>query len=177
MNNRDMNRGAFSIVELVLVVIVIGIVAALAIPKFSAAAVNHDRVNLKTDLAVLRTAIEMYYHDHQAYPGQQDAGSDAAAGSAAAVVLQLTRYTDAAGRVGEMRNEEFRFGPYLRDGIPPCPVSVGRPSAEIHLISGDALPAFDASAASAGWVFNFQTGYVAANSPGVDESGTRYDSY
>lgn len=178
MNTKDMNRTAFSIVELVVVVVVLGIVAALAIPKFSAAAVNHEVTDLKTDLAVLRTAIEMYHQDHGVYPGQNDAGDDTApAGSPAAVVRQLTRYTDAQGRTSETSDARFYFGPYLRDGIPPCPVSVGLPSAELHLVAGRSAPVFDPAAEKTGWVYNFQTGYIAANSPGTDEKGVRYDSY
>ena len=178
MNNQDMNRNAFSIVELLVVVVVLGIVAAMAIPQFSQAAVDQDQVNLKTDLAVLRTAIEMYYHDHGAYPGQKDTGdASAPAGSPSAFVQQLTLYSDAAGCVSEASSARFRFGPYLHNGIPPCPVSVGRPSTGFHLITGNAIPAFTPTVTSAGWVFNVETGYLAANSPGMDKAGTRYDTY
>ena len=30
---------------------------------------------------------------------------------------------------------------------------------------------------SAGWVYNYETGYIAANTPGEDMQGVRYDSY
>lgn len=178
MNTRYMKTRAISVVEVVIVVMVIGVLAAMAIPQYSQAAVNQTQIDLKTNLAVLRTAIEMYAQDHGAYPGQRGIGDDTApAGTPAAFVRQLTLCSDAEGCVGESRSDRFHFGPYLRDGVPLNPVAVGRPSAEILLIDGDAAPGFDAAAPHTGWIYNFETGYIAANSPGVDDGGARYDSY
>lgn len=178
MKTMNMNMKAFSVIELVLAIVILGLVAALAIPQFSRAAVNPTSNDLKTNLAVLRTAIEMYAQDHGFYPGQRHAGlASAPAGSPEAFLLQLTQYSDADGAVSPTPTEQFRFGPYLRDGIPLCPVSVGRPSSQVHLIDGVTAPCFAPSARESGWVYNFNTGYIAANSPGSDEDGVPYDSY
>ena len=150
----------------------------MAIPRLSQGAVDGDEADLSTSLTVLRTAIELYYDDHRAYPGRNSAGSSAAeAGTAAAFVRQLTVYTDAAGRVSATPGESFRCGPYLRQGVPPCPVAPRSPSAGVWLVSGSAIPAYSETAGNAGWVYNCDTGYVAANSPGVDAHGVRYDRY
>ncbi len=173
-----MKTRAFSLVELIVVVVILGVLAAMAIPRFSHGAVNQTEDDLKTNLAVLRTAIEMYYNDHGAYPGQQSAGSATAeASAAAAVIRQLTQYTTAEGKARATGGEEYCFGPYLQNGIPPCAVSVGRPSASLHLIVGRDMPGFTQHATDAGWVYNYETGYIAANSPGVDAQGIRLDTY
>ena len=173
-----MRKNAFSIVELIVAVVILGVLAAMAIPRFSQGAVNRVEADLKTDLAVLRTGIEMYYHDHGTYPAQKPAGGEAAkAGTAAAFIRQLTQYTDAEGRARATPSDIFCYGPYLQNGVPPCSVSADRPSARIHLIAGEAVPAYDQTAADAGWVYNFDTGYIAANSPHRDAQDIRYDSY
>jgi prepilin-type N-terminal cleavage/methylation domain-containing protein len=173
-----MRYNAFSLVELVVAVVILGLLAALAIPRLSQGAVNPREAELKTNLAVLRTAIEMYYHDHGVYPAQRPAGlAPAEAGTSGAFIRQLTGCTDEEGCVGEVRDDRFCHGPYLRDGVPACPVSPEGPHAGVQVISGEAVPAYIGSARGIGWVYNCDTGYLAANSPGQDTQGVRYDSY
>jgi prepilin-type N-terminal cleavage/methylation domain-containing protein len=57
----------FTLIELLIVVVIIGILAAIAIPKF---AVSKDRARLasvRTDLRNLMTTQEAYFSDNQAY--------------------------------------------------------------------------------------------------------------
>jgi hypothetical protein len=126
---------------------------------------------------VLRTAIELYYHDHGAYPGQRPAATTAAAGTAAAFIRQLTQYTDAEGRASATPSETFCYGPYLQAGVPRCPVCSPLPKAGVHMVVGPGMPAYTPAADRAGWVYNCDTGYIAANSNGVDAAGVRYDAY
>ncbi len=171
-------RRAFTLVELVIVVVIIGLIAAIAIPSFSSAGVLAPAKQLRRDLAVLRTAIDRYHYQHGAYPGQRAARSDVApAGSEAAFVLQLTRFTNKAGQVSDVRSDTYRFGPYLVHGVPACPVSKDRNSAQrFHLIAGEHAPTFDPST-PAGWIVNIETGYIAANSDEQDRQGLRFDRY
>jgi prepilin-type N-terminal cleavage/methylation domain-containing protein len=178
MNTAQMKKHAFSLIELIVAVVILGVLAALAIPRFSQGAVNDSEAELRTNLAVLRTAIEMYYHDHGAYPSQRPAGTvGAEAGTAAAFIRQLTQYTDAEGHARTTSDDMFCYGPYLQNGVPPCPVSAGHPSAVVHLIAGKAEPAYDPFATHAGWIYHYETGYIAANSASTDMRGVRYDSY
>ncbi|MCY2984081.1 MAG: prepilin-type N-terminal cleavage/methylation domain-containing protein [Planctomycetota bacterium] len=62
------NRSAFSLVELVVVVLIIGILAAVAAPKmFSTAGDARDSAT-KASLAVIRDAIELYRTKEGTYP-------------------------------------------------------------------------------------------------------------
>jgi len=178
MNPGDMDRRALSLVELIVAVVILGVLAAIAIPRFSQGATNGCEPELRANLTVLRTAINLYYQDHGAYPGQNAAGLPTAGpGTPAAFILQLTRYTDSAGRVSSAGSDVFCYGPYLRWGIPPCPVSSQVRTARLHMIGGAALPGRHGTAREGGWIYNYETGYIAANSDGVDADGVRYDAY
>lgn len=53
-------RSAFSLIELVIVVVIMGIVAAIAVPRLSSAADNAASNAVTHDLGALQRAIELY---------------------------------------------------------------------------------------------------------------------
>jgi type II secretory pathway pseudopilin PulG len=172
-----MERKAVSIVEVVVALILLGIVAALTVPHFSQAATGPDKgLVLREDLQILRVAIERYFQDHHAYPAQHGDGENAG-GTAASFVAQLSRFTDEAGHVAATRDGTHRFGPYLRDGVPGCPVALTPGSAGVRLVAGAAPPEYDARAVGAGWIYNYETGQIAANSNAKDDAGRSYELY
>ena len=64
-----MKRKAFTLLELMLVVAIIGILAAIAIPKFAALIDKSREGYTKGALATMRTAISVYYSDNEGvYP-------------------------------------------------------------------------------------------------------------
>lgn len=169
-------RSGFSLVELIVVVVIIGILAAIAIPRFSRGAAGAGSSGVRGNLAVLRNAIEMYYYEHGKYPGQAAAGADAA-GSEGAFIAQLTKFSDDAGGVSDTKTSQYRYGPYLRKGVPPCPVTPRLGKTGIKMLNGTTAPAYDASAADAGWVYNYETGDIVVNSNATDLEGVAYDTY
>jgi len=60
------NKG-FTLIELLIVVVIIGILAAIAIPKFSATREKAYVSAMKSDLKNLATQEEIYYSDHFVY--------------------------------------------------------------------------------------------------------------
>lgn len=169
-------RRAFSLVEMIIVVVIVGILAAIAIPRLSRGASGASDSGVRGNLAILRNAIELYFYEHGEYPGKLGDGTNAA-GTEAACVAQMTKFTDSDGKVNDTRTSVYRFGPYLRKGIPPCPVAPRIGKTGIEMVSGTTVPAYTASAANAGWVFNYDTGDIVANSDQTDEDGVRYDAY
>ena len=167
-------KSGVSIIEVILVVLLLGLVAALTVPRFSRASSADVEPDVRVPLSVLRNAIEMYYFDHGAYPGQNSDGTDPA-GSAAAFQSQLTKFTDEAGRVADRRDERHQFGPYLRAGIPPCLVPPNRGQTGVAMVT--TRPGYLPEATTAGWVYNCQTGDIVMNSDAVDAEDMAYDQY
>jgi type IV pilus assembly protein PilA len=62
-----MDRRGFTLIELLIVVVIIGILAAIAIPKFSATKGKAYIATMKSDLKNLASAQESYYYDHSVY--------------------------------------------------------------------------------------------------------------
>ncbi len=60
-------RGGFTLIELLTVVVIIGILASIAIPKFGATKEKAYVAKLKADLRNLATAQEAYFYDNTAY--------------------------------------------------------------------------------------------------------------
>jgi general secretion pathway protein G len=65
-----MRRQAFTLVELLVVVIIIAILAAIAIPKFTNASLRSKESSLKGELKLLRDAVANYDADTTGYPAQ-----------------------------------------------------------------------------------------------------------
>src|SRR2546425_2083114 len=59
----QMNRKGFTLIELLIVVVIIGILAAIAIPKFANTKTHPYSTHLMTDLRNLFTAKEAYFAD------------------------------------------------------------------------------------------------------------------
>ena len=121
----------FTLVELLIVVIILAILAAIVVPQFTATTDDARQAAFDANVAALRSALELYRQQHGAYPGAVAASAatcvngtnEVSAIGAPSFVTQLTRYTNAAGQActGTDPNQ-FRFGPYLKDGVPNNPL-------------------------------------------------------
>ena len=66
---RARGRGAFTLIELMIVVAIIGILAAIAIPKFAGLIRKSREGSTKGNLGALRAALSIYYADMEGqYP-------------------------------------------------------------------------------------------------------------
>ena len=66
------NRKGFTLIELLIVVVIIGILAAIAIPKFAATKDKAKLASVKTDLRNIMTAEEAYFSDNATYATAAD---------------------------------------------------------------------------------------------------------
>ncbi len=70
-----MNRDAFTLIELLIVVAIIGILAAIAIPNFLSAQIRAKVARTGAELRALATAFEAYRLDNNIYPPTPDTSS------------------------------------------------------------------------------------------------------
>jgi len=132
-------KSGFTLVEILIVVVILGILAAIVIPQFTEASTEAKTSSLCTDLQTMRSQIELYKIQH----------NDNLPGSGTATLIEaLTGYTDVAGAVavGPAANV---YGPYIQK-IPTNQFT------NLDTIRENAVA--DQGAGTQGWHFNTSTG-------------------
>ncbi|MGI6454094.1 MAG: type IV pilin protein [bacterium] len=71
-----MNHKAFTLIELLIVVAIIGILAAIAVPNFLNAQMRAKIARVEADMKAVATALEQYQLDHNSYVEDHDYPSD-----------------------------------------------------------------------------------------------------
>jgi prepilin-type N-terminal cleavage/methylation domain-containing protein len=72
--DKSMKRKGFTLIELLIVVAIIAILAAIAVPNFLEAQVRSKVSRTKNDLRTLALGMEAYRTDHTMYPPDYDSG-------------------------------------------------------------------------------------------------------
>lgn len=166
-----------SLLELIIAVVVLGIVAMVVVPRFGrAASAPEPGEVLRQHLRVLRVAIARYQQDHHAWPAE--VGDDEhPPGSPEAFVSQLTRFTSKSGHVSYAQDEQHPYGPYLRDGVPPCPVPPCSGAFGVRVVTSDDAFLQAVADSDVAWIYDARTGRIAVNSSATDAEGRPYLQY
>lgn len=169
-------RHGFSLVELVIVVVIIGVIAAIAVPRLSSAAGQSNENALIANLQQMRKALDTYSAEHNGvFPGKNPDGGGGGAHSAAAFVSQLTQFSDASGEVSATKTAQHIYGPYLRT-IPGVPVGPNKGVSVVAIDTVNTPPL--ATGGAEGWVYNPNSGAIIANTDAANLDGSRaYDEY
>jgi len=162
MNSYTTSRKGFSLVELVIVIVILGVIAAIAIPRISSGSKNAGEAALRANLQSLRNAIDWYYSEHNNYfPGAVPDGFNGA-NTAECFIAQLLQYTNAAGETSTLKDAAHPFGPYLRSSFPKQTVGLKAGIANIYVNPIDDKLTPD-MAQNAGWVYSTHTGQIIPN--------------
>jgi len=95
-------KNGFTLVEILIVVVILGILAAIVVPQFTDASNEAKLSSLCCDLQTLRSQIELYKIQHNDIPPTIAGFSD-----------QLTGYTDVDGSV-QLAAGPGVYGPYIQ---------------------------------------------------------------
>lgn len=142
-------RTGFSLVELVVVIMILGILAAVAAPKLLQTSGTATDNGLKQSLSVVRNAVELYAAEH----GGALPRSDSVANFKADLAPYLRKFP------------EVPVGPTAGDAAQSVDVKFGTGT------TGEPSP-------TKGWYFNTSTGQFFVNYNGTANDGaTSYDSF
>ena len=169
---RRRHPSAFTLIELLIVIVILGILATIVIPQFSNASINAKENTLKDELRYLRTQIVVFKAQHHDIPPGYPNGDRYATPTAADFIAQLTRPTNEWGVTAAAASPVFKFGPYL-SAMPHNPLN--NLQAVWVVDDGDPMPA--PTGADYGWIYKPLTGEIIANCTGSDASGTLYKDY
>jgi len=163
---------AFTLVEILIVTVLLGILAAIVIPTVSNSTTSAKESAVATDLQLLRRFIMVYKAHHlEVAPGYPDGDSNAAP-TEQAFIEQATMSSNTRGQTAAVGTPGFDRGPYMQK-IPVNPFN-GESTIEM-LGNGEDFPA-DADN-SHGWIYKADTAEIRADSTGTDFNGKRYYDY
>jgi general secretion pathway protein G len=136
-----MARKGFTLVEILIVVIILGILAAIVIPQFTDASTQARESSLRSNLQTVRSQIELYKVQHNDSLPASTGGVD--------FPTAMTGKTDVTGAVSTDPNA---YGPYLQQ-MPTNPFN------NKNTVGTDGT----AGSGTYGWMFNTSTGTFQAD--------------
>jgi len=160
------NQG-FTLIELLIVVVILGVLAAVAIPQFTSSTDEVKVAAIDSTLATTRTAIDMYFQDHGEYPAALETASGAGdENTQGAFEKQLTLFTDADGKVSNTKDATHIYGPYLKTALPADPITS---TSTVAVVTAGSLDLNAAGLTTGGWKYDSVTGDVIINHQDYDD--------
>lgn len=154
--SRNRLRNAFTLIEVLIVVVIMAVLAATIIPQFSASTEDAKESSLNFNTHSMRSQIQLYRVHHLGlYPDQIGDATDG-------WLPQLTKPTNAQGETGAPGDVSYPFGPYVDGEIPVNPFDGKNAVTQVDL--GGAKPTA-VSGAAGGWQYDPNTGAIWPNNP------------
>jgi len=131
-------RSGFTLIEILVVVVILGILAAIVIPQFTSAAAESRDNSIKMSVHRISQQIEIYKQEH-----------DGELPSLANFAEQLTMATNSSGQAAAVGTSGYDLGPYIRE----VPIN---PKTGTNTVD-------DGEIGSSAWYYNETTGEFRAN--------------
>ncbi len=139
------NRKGFTLIELLIVVVIIGILAAIAIPKFANTKEKATLASMKSDLRNMVTAEEGFFSDNQTYSTTLGATQvNTALGGACGGTVAFKESSGNVLVVGACTSAGWNAtvtNPSLQGAIKTCGVYVGAAAAPDPAVVNEGAPA------------------------------------
>jgi prepilin-type N-terminal cleavage/methylation domain-containing protein len=149
-------RNAFTLIEVLIVVIIMAVLAATIIPQFASSTKDAKASNLKFNLTTVRSQLEMYKEQHlSTYPPATDTAS---------LKAQMCGKTNQDTTVNATSG---LFGPYIEGDIP---TNLFNNSNTVAIVNGTTAPT-GPTGSSDGWQYNPATGWFYPNNAEYYQAG------
>ncbi len=167
-----MKEKAFTLVEVILVVTILGILGALVLPTFQGHIAKARESAAKDNLRAIRSQIELYKLQHKGIPPGYLNGFGA---PEALMQLQFTGTTTETGAASPstVPSEPYLYGPYVMR-LPEN--SFNKLSNIVYVPEATAFSAA-VDGTSSGWLYKKETGEFKINWTGTDSEGTAFYNY
>lgn len=167
-----MSKTGFTLIELMIVVAILGILAAIVLPQVQGHTVQAKEAAVKDTLFTIRTQIQLYKLQHNGlYPGY--ISTVQATPTMLGYQLTGTSRLDGLAVASKVPSSSYPFGPYLSS----LPVNPYNGLSTIKIVS-DATTDFAAAADnSTGWLYQKTTGIFKINKTGSDSQGMAFVNY
>ena len=165
-------KKAFTLVEILIVVVLLGILAGVILPMVSGSAISARESALAHDLHMLRRYVLIYTSQHlEIAPGYPD-GDTTQAPTEQVFIDQIMLSSNSNGQTAAIGTPGFPRGPYLMK-IPVNPLNHKN---TVQIL--DDAANFPANADdSHGWIYKPATSEVRGDCGGTDDSGKAYYDY
>jgi general secretion pathway protein G len=161
------NRKGFTLIEILIVVIILGILAAIVIPQFTNASKEAKQSSLVTMVQSLRSQIALFKLQHNDYlPGT--APLNGAVFVSGTFWDQMTLFSDVTGATQATKDSATGFdkGPYMQSipKNPLCPTVANASTVEATANGA-------AATAVVGFIYDYQAGAGSGKIWGTDTDG------
>ncbi len=104
------SNSGFTLIELLIVVAIIAILSAIALPNFLEAQTRSKVARAKSDMRTIATALETYHVDNRAYPQAALIPPSRRLRPLTTPISYLTTLPDDPFRRGSGRSDDYRYG-------------------------------------------------------------------
>jgi general secretion pathway protein G len=167
-----MKEKAFTLVEVILVVTILGILGALVLPTFQGHIAKAREAAAKDNLRVMRNQIELYKLQHKGIqPGYLN-------GSGIPEALMQLQFTGTTAETGAVSPSTIPIGPYIYGPyIKKLPENPYNKLSNITYVAEATAFSAAVDGTSSGWLYKKETGEFKVNWTGTDSEGIAFYDY
>jgi prepilin-type N-terminal cleavage/methylation domain-containing protein len=163
-------KKAFTLVELLIVVAILGILAAIIVPEYQDHAQLAKEAVAKDNLRILRNAIELYAAQHNGIPPGYLNGDTGQLPIMIVFINQLQMATNINHQFAATGTAGYNLGPYVK----PFPANPFNDKKTVVMITTEDR---GTPTGENGWLYDPQLRTIKIDRPGTDSRGQNYSDY